>query len=259
MAIPAQLRGWGKGWPTNRQRDMLPVVTKHGQVVWVHKEIAPILQHVFNEIERRGYSIHKPGDIKDDWGFANRPIGGTKTPSEHSRGLAVDLDATKYPQGQRRARPPQWIVDLFAQYGFEWGGPWSFADPMHFEFAGSVTEARWLVASLAAGHLVGKPAPLPAATPVAVIPPPYRPLKETDMIWLVQAPGDPKVYATDLKSKTHIPSKESLGGHQIMLAKRGLPNNVEQVSAKWLAEIPTEPSDAERLKTIAYVIEGARK
>src|SRR5690606_17563325 len=38
-------------------------------------------------------------------------------------------------------------------------------DPMHFEFKGSITEARFLVASLAAGHLVNKPAPIPATAP----------------------------------------------------------------------------------------------
>lgn len=36
---------------------------------------------------------------RDDWGVAFRAIGGTSTPSKHSRAVAIDLNATKHPQG----------------------------------------------------------------------------------------------------------------------------------------------------------------
>lgn len=254
MSIPAQLRGWGAGWPTNRAGDMATVRTMNGQTLRVHKVIAPLVQFLIDEVERRGYLIHQPGDTPDDWGYANRNIAGTKSPSNHSWGLAIDIDATRYPMGTHR-NPPRWIVDLFEAYGFEWGGDWKRPDPMHFEFRGSIDEARFLVASLAAGHLVGKPAPIPHT-----IPPPYQPrFPEDKMTFLVQAEGDPKVYITDLVTKTHVTSRKNLGGMQVMLGSRGLPNTVTVVDAAWLASIPTNPSDSERLKTIAYVIEGARK
>jgi hypothetical protein len=164
MAYPANLRGWGQGWPRNRSRDMATVRTRHGQTVQVHHVIAPLVQFIFDEIERRGYLIHRPGEVRDDWGYANRAIRGRRVASNHSWGLAVDIDATRYPMGTRR-NPPGWIVDLFEAYGFEWGGRWSRPDPMHFEFRGSITEARHMVAMLAAGHLVNKPAPLPGSVP----------------------------------------------------------------------------------------------
>ena len=184
MAYPANLRGWGQGWPRNRSSEMATVRTRHGQTVQVHREIAPIVQFLFDEIERRGYLIHKPGQIKDDWGYANRPIRGRNVASNHSWGLAFDIDATQYPMGTRR-NPPRWIVDLIEAYGFEWGGRWSRSDPMHFEWKGSLTEARFLVASLAASHVVKQPPAVPPSVP----PPPAPPAQiEEIMIYL----RDPK-------------------------------------------------------------------
>ena len=131
----------------------------------VHREVAPILQFLVDTIEGRGYLFdHGPRDVDDDWGFNNRPIGGTRVPSDHSWGLAVDIDAQNYPWGTRRS-PPRWIIDLFAMYGWEWGGDYSKPDPMHFSFVGSVSEARHLVAMLAAGHIGNRPAPIPRSTP----------------------------------------------------------------------------------------------
>ena len=188
MTLNASLRGWGNGWPVDRSASMRNVKTKSGQVLPVHREIAPIVQFLVDETERRGYLIHKPGDVRDDWGYSNRPIAGTSKPSNHSWGLAVDIDATKYPQGRRSKRPPQWVVDLWAMYGFEWGGTWkSNPDPMHFEFAGSVTEAKHMVAMLAASHIEAKPVPLPQATPAPVPDPVPDPvLLEDDMPYLLE-------------------------------------------------------------------------
>jgi len=200
MTISASLRGWGSGWPIDRSASMKNVKTKYGQVIPVHREVAPIVQFLVDETERRGYLIHKPGDIRDDWGYSNRPIGGTKKPSNHSYGLAVDIDAVKYPQGQRSKRPPQWMIDLWAKYGFEWGGAWKTnPDPMHFEFAGSITEAKHMVAMLAASFVEQKPVPIPQAAPapVEIIEPhvweddmPYLMVQkknapETDAYWLI--------------------------------------------------------------------------
>lgn len=165
------LRGWGPGWPTNQSADMVWTRARASGARWqMHRKLAPLWEFIVNEVERRGYLFdHGPNDVDDDWGFANRPIGGTRRASEHSRGIAGDIDAQNYPLGTRR-NPPRWIIDLFEKYGFEWGGDWSRPDPMHFEFAGSVTEAQFLIASLAAGHMSGKPAPLPPTAPTPVTP-----------------------------------------------------------------------------------------
>lgn len=166
MAYAANLRGWGPGWPTNRIKDQVWVQAQRSRVRFqVHHGIAPIIKFLIDEVERRGYLLHVPGKTPDDWSFNSRPIRGTNRPSNHSWGLAIDIDATKYPQGQRRNQPPRWVIDLFRAYGFEYGGDWSNSDPMHFEFAGSVSEARWLVAALAASHVVKQPAPVPPTVP----------------------------------------------------------------------------------------------
>lgn len=166
MSYPANLRGWGPGWPTNRIADQVWVSANESGVDFqVHRDIAPILNFVVDEIERRGYLLHVPGQTPDDWSFSSRPIRGTNRPSNHSWGLAVDIDATQYPQGQRRRQPPGWVIDLFEKYGFEYGGRWSNPDPMHFEFRGSRTEARHMVAMLAAGHMAGVPSPMPPTAP----------------------------------------------------------------------------------------------
>lgn len=36
---------------------------------------------------------------RDDWGVAFRPIRGGTEPSKHSRGVAIDLNATRHPRG----------------------------------------------------------------------------------------------------------------------------------------------------------------
>lgn len=172
MTTPANLRGWGQGWPVDRSDDMRRVAAfRSGTDFDVHYEIAPLVKHIIDEIERRGYLLdHGVSDVDDDWSYSNRPIRGRRVPSNHSWGLAIDIDAQEYPMGTRR-NPPRWIIDLFALYRFDWGGVWSRPDPMHFEFNGTPREARWLVASLAGHHLEQSRPPTPATVPPPYVPP----------------------------------------------------------------------------------------
>lgn len=176
MTVSADRRGWGRGWPQNNSAKMVTVrAARSGIALSVHREIAPILQFCIDTIEARGHLFdYGPTDVNDDWGYANRPIRGTSIPSNHSWGLAVDLDAQVWTQGQRTRRPPQWVDDIFAKYRFDNGAPWSNPDPMHYEFNGTPADARFLVASLA-GHAVEKtPAPMPPSAPAEKpVPPPY--------------------------------------------------------------------------------------
>lgn len=167
MTLPANLRGWGQGWPRDRSDDMRRVTaTRSGADFDVHYEIAPLIKFLIDEVERRGYLIdHGAADVDDDWSYANRAIRGRNTPSNHSWGLAIDIDAQEYGLGSYR-RLPQWVVDLFEAYGFDYGGDWSGRkDPMHFEFNGWPSQARWLVASLAGHHIDNTPAPVPPSVP----------------------------------------------------------------------------------------------
>ena len=130
----------------------------------VHRELAPILAWVVGE--RRGYLFdHGPSDVDDDWGYNVRRIAGSSSWSYHSAGAAVDIDAQEYPQGQRRRVPPAWLISLFLQWGWSWGGEFGNPDPMHFEFRGTVERARQLVAMLAASDVQQRPVPVPPGTP----------------------------------------------------------------------------------------------
>lgn len=192
----ASARGWGRGWPTNRQADMVWVRAPISGARWeVHRKVAPLLTYIVAEAERRGYLFdHGPGDVDDDWGYANRPIRGTRTPSNHSWGLAVDIDAQQYPQGQRRKVPPAWLISLFGQWGWSWGGGWSYADPMHFEVLGTPAQVDWMVAALAASHLQQRPVPVPPGTPSPVVPAPpapAAPLAGGKPMQIVHVPDNP--------------------------------------------------------------------
>lgn len=63
-----------------------------------------------------------------------RFIAGSTTLSNHSFGLALDLNV---PGNQRGTvgEMDRRVVDIFKKWGFAWGGDWSYTDPMHFEMA----------------------------------------------------------------------------------------------------------------------------
>lgn len=74
------------------------------------------------------------------WGYANRTIAGTGTPSFHSYGLALDINASSNGRGlSGYGRAGQYVIPgevahrIASSLGMEWGGDWSYTDPMHFE------------------------------------------------------------------------------------------------------------------------------
>lgn len=132
----AESRGWGKGWPASRLADMVPLSYITGRV---HRDIHELCELLCAETVRRGYTIRRDWS----WGYANRPIAGTQTASNHSWGLAVDLNAPANPMRRPLTTDmPSWLPDLWRSYGFRWGGDYtSTPDPMHFEFMGTPGEA----------------------------------------------------------------------------------------------------------------------
>lgn len=144
--MSAEHRGWGKGFPVNRVRDMVPVQAG-GVRVSVHRDIANIVAYLLNETVRRGYRL-KPAEC---WGYANRPVKGTSEPSNHSWGLAVDLNAPSNPMADHlKTDMPPWLPALWKTFGFRWGGSYEGRkDPMHFEFMGTPEDARHQLAKIA--------------------------------------------------------------------------------------------------------------
>jgi hypothetical protein len=136
----ASARGWGNGWPKCQQDRLVTLTREDGLRLPINEEISQLVALLIDETERRGY------DVKDgqSWGFACRAIRGTSVPSNHSWGLAVDINAPSNPYREEFVSDmPTWLPTLWWEYGFFWGGWYqSIKDPMHFEFLASPGDAH---------------------------------------------------------------------------------------------------------------------
>ena len=99
----------------------------------VRSEVAPLLIGFARDFNANVQPLHSGWC----WGYAFRPVRGGSTPSFHSAGLAIDLNAPKHPLGRRGTFDPErqrLIRHLASRYGLRWGGDYRFrADEMHFE------------------------------------------------------------------------------------------------------------------------------
>jgi hypothetical protein len=99
----------------------------------VRAEIAPLLVGFARDFHAHVQPLHAGWC----WGYAFRPVRGGTTPSFHSAGLAIDLNAPTHPLGRRGTFKPdrqRIIRQLASRYGLRWGGDYRFrADEMHFE------------------------------------------------------------------------------------------------------------------------------
>lgn len=162
----ASQRGWGSpgrpGSATGKRyrtesivKVTVPLFLGGGKIaVWVHRDIAAM---VFAGV-RAASRVFDFNNVADDWGYAHRYIRGREAAgvlSNHSWGLAIDLDATQNPQQKRRAGKairrtiPDEVVAIMARHGFSWGGNYATTpDPMHFECLLTRGQARTLSAQL---------------------------------------------------------------------------------------------------------------
>ncbi len=155
-------RGWGNGWP-NCQTKQLVTITVSPVRLSVRKEIAPLVAWLSQQTVSRGYGFRK-GQC---WGFACRAIRGSKTPSNHSWGLAVDINSLANPMGPSlKTDMPSWMPKLWTQHGFRWGGTYTTRkDAMHYEYMGTPRDAARTIAGLGVA-----PAPVAAASGGAAAP-----------------------------------------------------------------------------------------
>ncbi len=69
--------------------------------------------------------------------YAEKDIPTTGEISRHAWGLAIDLNASRNPQGAR-PRQDRRLVRIMERRGFRWGGRWpTVPDGMHFEYHGA--------------------------------------------------------------------------------------------------------------------------
>ena len=100
--------------------------------ITVHRLVAPHLEAVFAELERRVLTalIH----TWDGCWVARHMRWNPSAPlSSHAWGVACDVNAARNEFGTRGNQDPR-LVEAFNHHGFSWGGRWHRPDPMHFEF-----------------------------------------------------------------------------------------------------------------------------
>jgi D-alanyl-D-alanine carboxypeptidase len=134
-------KGWGAGWPScsGAKGDLATVTTASDARFAMRKRVARLVDILIDECERRGYRFDRP----QCGSFNCRPIGGTNRPSNHSWGVAVDINWQRNPMSRPlRTDMPSWMPKLWNRYGFAWGGNYSGTpDTMHYEFMGTPADA----------------------------------------------------------------------------------------------------------------------
>jgi hypothetical protein len=120
----------------------VPVMLGGGQVN-VHPLIAAALRRVARRLEllSRASPAVAAAVRRPAGGWVDRNIAGTRRPSAHAWGVAVDIDTrvSDYWRWRRpgtgwRNRVPASVVEAFEAEGFIWGGRWYHFDTMHFEY-----------------------------------------------------------------------------------------------------------------------------
>ena len=99
-----------------------------------HRRMVSALRSAFGELRRRGLGrLVDPGDYAGC--YAPGTIGGSGGISQHTWGVAIDLNARANPYGARSRQDPR-LVRVMRRHGFAWGGRWPTPDAMHFEYRG---------------------------------------------------------------------------------------------------------------------------
>lgn len=158
----ASSRGWGSGWPHCQGKAM--AAAKGGGIsVQVRREVAPLVAALLAATEALGYAPI-PGQCG---GFACRAIRGSSQASNHSWGLAIDLNWPRNPMGNPfRSEIPPAVVHLWESAGWFWGGRYKLRpDTMHFEYLGTPHDVRVDLATVGGQDAPDVAVPAPIGRP----------------------------------------------------------------------------------------------
>lgn len=111
--------------------DLRQIFSRGGAPFTVASPYADRFQGLLYDLEAAGY----PVAANQSGGYNPRNIAGTRTPSQHAFGRAVDINWTDNPRGSQGKIPADLAKQLAAKHGMTWGGLWKNPDPMHFEIA----------------------------------------------------------------------------------------------------------------------------
>lgn len=156
----ASSRGWGPGWP-HCQPGKQKAVSAGGIRVTVRAEIAELVGNLLSATDKI-YNLN--GSYTG--GYNCRPIAGSSTASNHSWGLAIDINYNKNPRTASTANfhseiPPK-VVAMWNDCGFFWGGFYNHSsDTMHFEYIGNPASVAKNLAKAKAYNQGSTPKPTP--------------------------------------------------------------------------------------------------
>ena len=152
------------GWKANDRSLIASYALPGGGKVAVRKgDVATILVYVAKRFHSEVENLIWPGN----WGYAERPIRGGTSLSNHASGTAIDLNAPRHPLGKRGTfskSQVRKIKAILADCGgvIRWGGNYSGRkDEMHFEINAGSAAVRRVARAIRAGE---KPGPSGGAT-----------------------------------------------------------------------------------------------
>jgi hypothetical protein len=137
--------GWAAQWlvpiatPFPMHMDEIPI-----RSIKVNKiaaaSLSRVLTNIWNACGHDVSTVNKCGCGVYSGCWAVRPIRGGRTPSMHSFGLAIDINAPANglaePVSRTVFKPDSLVVKAFKQEGWVWGGDWrGRRDAMHYQAA----------------------------------------------------------------------------------------------------------------------------
>jgi len=97
-----------------------------------HRAVVDAIEGALAEVEDANLaSLLDPEGFVGCWNPRLVVPGGEV--SHHAWGMALDVNYDDNPTGLESIQDPR-LVEIFARWGFTWGGEWLVRDPAHFEF-----------------------------------------------------------------------------------------------------------------------------
>lgn len=119
--------------PRFKRRNMVEIDFL-GRALFVHRGVRRHFLRLERLFEARApeYAATVATGVPDDWSYLNRDVRGGTAKSNHSFGIAIDVNALANPLGTSGDMPMEVVLQWEIEDG-DWGGDWSRPDPMHFE------------------------------------------------------------------------------------------------------------------------------
>lgn len=147
------------GWPVDPPRTSRTVPGTDVRVTVANGPAGDVLLYVLAQFDKRVEDLDLDstrGEL-DDWGYANRPVRGSTSTSNHASGTAVDANATRHPLGVRNTFTPAQVAEIRRILSevdnvVRWGGDYSGrVDEMHFEINAAFARVQAVAARLNGG------------------------------------------------------------------------------------------------------------